>query len=129
MKKKNNKKSNKRELLFSVTKKDLKIEFFCASGPGGQKRNRSKSACRVRHPDSGAIGMCKEHKSPDRNKKTAFLRMANSITFKQWQQIRVQEILSKKTIEQEVEEMISPENISIEVFDKKNKRWVKDNKE
>ena len=126
-KKVNNKNNKKRRLLFSVTKKDLVIEFFRSSGPGGQRKNKTKSACRIKHPDSGAIGMCQEHKSPEQNKKQAFVRMATSFIFKRWKSIKTQEMLSEKTIEQEIEELMLPENISIEIFDKNNKKWVKEN--
>ena len=43
-----------RELVFSVTRKDLIIDTFAAGGPGGQHQNTSNTGVRIRHPASGA---------------------------------------------------------------------------
>lgn len=37
----------------SIPKTDLKIEYMRGSGPGGQHRNKTESACRVTHVPSG----------------------------------------------------------------------------
>jgi len=44
-----------KQLLFSVTKKDLEIEYFSGTGAGGQYRNKHQNCVRLKHPDSGAI--------------------------------------------------------------------------
>lgn len=45
-----------KDLLFSVTRKDLDIDcFFSGSGAGGQNRKRNQNCCRIKHIDSGVI--------------------------------------------------------------------------
>jgi protein subunit release factor B len=60
-----------KQLLFSLTKKDFIIQFTKGSGKGGQKRNKCETACRVIHPNSGAIGYSENERSQLQNKKTS----------------------------------------------------------
>ena len=103
------------ELLFSVTKKDLIIQPFKASGPGGQHRNKNATAIRIIHPNSGAVVECKEHKSQTQNKKAAFKRLVETPEFKKWHRIKVAEHLyGKDLIEKQLERWMRPENLKIE---------------
>ena len=78
-----------KELLYSLTKKDFRIDTFRSGGPGGQHQN----------------------------KKIALERLVEDPKFKLWNNIKIHEIIEGKTIEKKVEEMMTPENLKIEIQD------------
>jgi hypothetical protein len=51
------------------------IDTYRASGPGGQKRNKTSSAVRLRHPPSGLIVIAEESRSQHENKARALRRL------------------------------------------------------
>jgi protein subunit release factor B len=112
-----------RELLFSVTKEDFDIQTFCSGGPGGQHQNKVESGVRIIHRESGAVGESRTEKSQHTNKKIAFNRLAKAPKFRIWLNRKADEIMSGKTIEQHVEELMNPKYIKVEVKDQKQ-RWV-----
>lgn len=117
----------KKELLFSVTKKDLEIQTFCSGGSGGQHQNKVETGVRIIHKESGAVGEARDSRSQHANKKAAFLRMVNSPKFKLWQKQKAREIIENKTLEEKINEMMNEKNILLEVKDEKD-RWVKTDK-
>lgn len=113
---------SKRKHLFSVTKKDFDIQTFRAGGKGGQHQNKTDSAVRIIHRDSGAVGLSRSDRSQHRNKKLALERLTKTSKFQMWINRRVNEINVGKTIEKQVEEDMKPENLKIEI--KENGQWV-----
>lgn len=105
----------KKELAFSITKKDLDIQTFCSGGPGGQHQNKTESGVRIVHKESGAVGESRDERSQLHNKRTAMQRLANSPKFKLWINRKVWELQNKKTIDQIVDESMQEENIKTEV--------------
>jgi peptide chain release factor 1 len=65
------------EVDVAIDPKDLRIEAFGASGPGGQSVNRNYTAIRVTHRPSGMAVSCQDEKSQHRNKDKA-LRILRS---------------------------------------------------
>jgi protein subunit release factor B len=105
----------RKELLFSITKKDFTIQTFKSGGPGGQHQNKTDSGVRIIHNESGARGESRTHKSQLSNKKEALKRLIDSTQFKLWMNRKVHETIEGKTIEDKVTELMSPENLKIEV--------------
>ena len=106
-----------RELLFSVTKKDLKITWFSGKGSGGQYRNKHQNCCRIQHKESGVIVTGQDERSQKQNLKNAFLRLTRHPNFQKWLRIKASEIMvGKFEIEKIVDELMQPENLKVEYF-------------
>jgi hypothetical protein len=55
------------------------VDTYRASGPGGQKRNKTSSAVRLRHPPTGLIVIAEESRSQHENKAKALRRLWHAL--------------------------------------------------
>ena len=85
-----------KELLFSVTKNDLEVDWFSGTGCGGQYRNKHQNCCRIRHKDSGAIATGQSQRDRVSNLKEAMENLIKSPKFKAWVKVRVGEVTGEK---------------------------------
>ena len=104
-----------KEVLFSVTAADCDWEYMRGTGPGGQKRNKTESKVRCTHRDSGAVGESDETRSQHDNKRKAFVKMAESKTFKAWHKLETARRMGQlTTLNETVDKAMKPANIKIE---------------
>lgn len=115
----------KKELLFSVTAKDCRWDYFRCSGPGGQHVNKTESGVRCTHIASKAVGQSCDERHKHVNKKIAFKRMAESKKFKEWHKL---EVARRTGVLENIERTVEREMKRVKVEVKEDGIWTEVNK-
>jgi hypothetical protein len=68
------------------------VDTYRASGPGGQKRNKTSSAVRLRHSPSGLLVIAEESRSQHENKAKALRRLRQALYLKLREPLAAEEL-------------------------------------
>jgi protein subunit release factor B len=111
-----------KELLFSITKKSFVVEYYNPGKKGGQNANKVATACRIHHPESGAIGDCHEERTQKPNRERAFERLIKSSKFQKWLKLETARRMGQlDDIEKKVDRAMAETVVEV----RKNDKWVK----
>jgi protein subunit release factor B len=108
--------------LFSITKKSFVVEYYNPGKNGGQNANKVATACRIHHPESGAIGDCHEERTQKPNRERAFKRLVESPKFQKWLKLETAKRMGQlDDIEKKVDKAMSEAVVEV----RENDKWVK----
>jgi protein subunit release factor B len=88
-----------------VLKKQVIVETYRSSGPGGQRKNKTETAVRLRHLPSGITVIATEYRSQAQNRKLAFERLRERLLrLNRPKRLRIPTSIPLKVIERKREE-------------------------
>ena len=116
-------KSKNQIKVCTVTKKDLRVDYFKCGGPGGQKVNKTSSGVRFTHEPSGVVVQSTESRKRSENEKICLRKLAEHPKFIAWaKRMAAEDTQDDGLIQQNLDKAMLPFNLKTEVW--KNKKWV-----
>lgn len=116
-------KTDTRQRVTILHRKDLEVSHFCGPGHGGQAKNKVASGVMIRHPESGAIGRASDSRSEPENKKAAFERLLKDPRMKFFLAKAIYEVKAGEKLEKTVDKETADKNLKYEVKNEAG-QWV-----
>lgn len=115
-----------REVLFSLDRDDFEFSYFRAGGKGGQKQNKTASACRVKHEPSGAVAESRVHREQLQNRRSAWKKCIEQPAFQVWLTRKIaRETMSaqeRQRQDERIQQELSSDRVQVEV--REDGKWV-----